>query len=770
MATKVTSGNNVVEYAYDHKGRKTEVYLNSETPYVSYAYSDVSGGKKTVASLINGDTAETVTDAVGNVLQTRYNGTTQTQAEYDTAGKLVKLTDNVSGRAESYTYDELDRVTKVTDGTLTETAEYNADGNISKKTVAGVEYTYEYKDNLAKELKSVSVGDISFAPQTDCLGRAAGKVIAVGGEKIAEESISYRKIGDKATNMPSVMRFGEMRPTTAQNANAAAPSVIATTPSVIASGEAARQSSPTDPVIASAVEQSHPTTVISSGANAVSAVEKSLKFVLLDNLKYTYDESGNITEVRENGTLAARYTYDKLNRLVREDNKPLKKTCTYSYDNNGNILNKREFAFTLCGKDKLEELDCNATDYAYNGDRLLAFGSETFEYDLLGNPTTYKNKNVSWSNGRQMTAYDGNTFTYDGRGRRTVKNGITFTYDSAGNLLQQSNGLEFIYDNNSVAGVKHNGNTYLYRRNAQGDIIALLDNNGVVVVKYVYDAWGNHSTVVLDSTCTELSQLNPFRYRGYYYDTETGLYFLKTRYYDPITGRFVTIDDLSYLDPETINGLNLYAYCANNPVMAVDPEGTMPKWLRWLLGGLIIVAAVTLSIVTAGLAAPISTALGSGLLGAVVGGAVAGAVGGAIASFGISIATQGISNGFGNIDWKKVGKDTLIGAASGAIAGGVFGAIRYVASAAKVANAISGLKNAENGMIKASEVLKNTPIAIKGGVVSTERIAAQLSFNTASQIYSKAQSVYAVSEFVINKIYQILRFGFKQLISNFFKG
>ncbi len=103
------------------------------------------------------------------------------------------------------------------------------------------------------------------------------------------------------------------------------------------------------------------------------------------------------------------------------------------------------------------------------------------------------------------------------------------------------------------------------------------------MVKYVYDAWGNHAVEVLDSTCAELSQLNPYRYRGYYYDTETGLYFLKTRYYDSEIGRFITIDGLPMLSAKTLNGLNLYAYCANNPVMNIDPMGT--SWWNRLKAG-----------------------------------------------------------------------------------------------------------------------------------------------------------------------------------------
>ena len=90
------------------------------------------------------------------------------------------------------------------------------------------------------------------------------------------------------------------------------------------------------------------------------------------------------------------------------------------------------------------------------------------------------------------------------------------------------------------------------------------------MVEYYYDAWGNHKWTG-DET---LAKRNPFRYRGYYYDEETGLYFLKSRYYDPKIGRFINIDSVCYIAPELLNGLNLYAYCLNNPVMYVDPYGT----------------------------------------------------------------------------------------------------------------------------------------------------------------------------------------------------
>ena len=122
------------------------------------------------------------------------------------------------------------------------------------------------------------------------------------------------------------------------------------------------------------------------------------------------------------------------------------------------------------------------------------------------------------------------------------------------------------------------------RKNAQGDVIAVTDHNGNVVARYAYDAWGNHKVLNPDGTENQsasfIGNINPIRYRGYYYDKDLGLYWLQTRFYDPETGRFLSPDSVEYIDPETIGGTNLYAYCLINPVMYADPMGTMPNWLK----------------------------------------------------------------------------------------------------------------------------------------------------------------------------------------------
>ena len=200
------------------------------------------------------------------------------------------------------------------------------------------------------------------------------------------------------------------------------------------------------------------------------------------------------------------------------------------------------------------------------------------------------------------------------------------------------------------------------RKDAQGNIIALLDGAGNVVVNYIYDAWGNHA--VLDANGADITDpnhigvLNPFRYRGYFYDTETGLYYLQTRYYDPEIGRFITIDGIEYLDPETINGLNLYAYCGSNPVMRVDGNGN--AWWHWLIGAVAIVALAAVVVASAVVTG------GASLVAAGTGFAI-----GATTSF-ISQGVSNVVNGNGFVDNINIGSIFIGGLAGAAFAGSAF--------------------------------------------------------------------------------------------------
>ena len=174
-------------------------------------------------------------------------------------------------------------------------------------------------------------------------------------------------------------------------------------------------------------------------------------------------------------------------------------------------------------------------------------------------------------------------------------------------------------------------------------IISILDRSGKEVVQYKYDAWGGIRTEVNDETHALIAELNPFRYRSYYYDPETNLYYLNTRYYDPEVGRFISQDDVSYLDPEHINGLNLYAYCGDNPVMMTDPNGTFA--ITSFLIGLAIAAAI--GAVVGAVSYTASTAVTAAFtgewnwswgmfIGSIIGGAIGGALSFAVPGLGIA--------------------------------------------------------------------------------------------------------------------------------------
>lgn len=133
-----------------------------------------------------------------------------------------------------------------------------------------------------------------------------------------------------------------------------------------------------------------------------------------------------------------------------------------------------------------------------------------------------------------------------------------------------SNTLDFFYDANGTPyALKYNGTVYYYITNLQGDVIQIVDASGNAVATYEYDPYGK----VISATGT-LAETNPIRYRGYYYDTETGLYYLQSRYYDPTVGRFISADSIVSTG-QGVLGNNMFAYCLNNPIHRIDPSGTL---------------------------------------------------------------------------------------------------------------------------------------------------------------------------------------------------
>jgi len=179
---------------------------------------------------------------------------------------------------------------------------------------------------------------------------------------------------------------------------------------------------------------------------------------------------------------------------------------------------------------------------------------------------------------------------YDINGMRTLKSSesrdVRYFYDSKSvmtGLSYEDNAVYFYYDTDGTpTAMSFDDTMYYYIKNLQGDIVKIVNQDGNTVVTYTYDAFGK-ITKQTDTTTYGIAKLNPFRYRGYVYDDETGLYYLQSRYYDPVTGRFINAD--VYCDTNTdIFGTNMFTYCNNDPINQIDPEGTDAKWVQFSEG------------------------------------------------------------------------------------------------------------------------------------------------------------------------------------------
>ncbi len=223
-------------------------------------------------------------------------------------------------------------------------------------------------------------------------------------------------------------------------------------------------------------------------------------------------------------------------------------------------------------------------------------------------------------NGRELSSYQDNTnnitYKYNLDGIRTSKivNGIETKYYLEGSsiIFEDRNGnmIYYIYNGDELLGFIYNSNTYYYHKNIFGDIIGILDSNYNEVVTYTYNSWGL-LTNKTDTTTINLSTINPFRYRSYYYDEETNLYYLNSRYYNPEWGRFVT-SDIELLANQDIISANLYQYVSNNSVVNYDKSG---RFILNALAGILI--GKELAEIGAAVAGAIASAATTVLVGAI---------------------------------------------------------------------------------------------------------------------------------------------------------
>ena len=266
-------------------------------------------------------------------------------------------------------------------------------------------------------------------------------------------------------------------------------------------------------------------------------------------------------------------------------------------------------------------------------DLLTTYNGETLTYDGIGNPLTYtKGRVLTWQNGRRLASItEGNqtsVYTYNAEGIRTSKTvgEETTRYIVNGSRIlcevrPDGTKVYFYYDEGgSLLSMEYGDTMYYYVKNLQGDIVQLIDETGNVAAGYQYDTWGkvtgltgeDGEEVGLEEA--HIGNINPFRYRGYYYDVETGLYYLGSRYYDPEVGRFLNSDSL--IDNRGVITQNLFTYCGNNPVNNADSTGHLfGAVIGGIVGGILggLTAAASGKSVIAGIAT-------GALTGAIVGG------------------------------------------------------------------------------------------------------------------------------------------------------
>ena len=550
-------------FAYDGFGNTASIKVGNKT-LSSYTYAN-KNGLLTKQTYGNGQYTSFTYDNLGRKKETKTSSGDTYQYKYTGDGQLYSMTDVAGGFAYQYTYDTLGRLMQA-NRTATGTA------NHAKTMQAG--YTYDTDNRIKKVAYNIPGVDNTFASyyyssdknSTDVAVGALTKMSMFSKGWInytydAQGRLFQRNIGDTLNETYAYL------------------------------------SHPNDPA--------NRTTTWINGKSILAPDNTSLKY-----FTYNYNFMGYITTEQEpNSKLKLHYTYDNQGQLLtaaKSVNGTLQKTYTYTYDTYGNIRTASD------GTTK-HTYTYGDSDWA---DLLTAYDGTALTYDAIGNPTSYYNGNsytMTWRNGRELqnltkggkkTSYE-----YDVDGLRNLKtnaDGSYSVYYWLGNLLlaeerhtgNSTRVLVFSYDeNNSPVGFQFKTNDgpwyyYLYAKNIQGDVVALYrrdinadgTRSATHIANYEYDPWGkllsikNAAGQDVSTYPDNSANVNPLRYRGYYYDNESGFYYLQSRYYDPSIGRFINAD--TYVSTgQGFVGYNMFAYCGNNPVLFSDPKGIFFKWL-----------------------------------------------------------------------------------------------------------------------------------------------------------------------------------------------
>ena len=638
-------------FEYGVFGLRTAVRIGNRT-LATYHYTeeDVDDRKYDLDRLDygNGDKVEYEYDDKGRTTKQTYEDGHTVTYTYDNSGNLATVTDSASGITTTYYYDLTDRLMRYeeigTNRSHSVAYEYDTRNNLVKlvENTNGTEQitTYTYDDDNRVETSTTDGVTVTY--HYDDFGRVLSQETANGSTNILTESYTYKAPTSNTT-----------------------------------SGQVA---------------------TYTTTANSGYAV----------TYHYTYDDNGNILSISD-GTYTTTYVYDSANQLIRENNQAGNFTYTWTYDNAGNILNRKKYAYTT----GTLGTPTDTVTYTYGdsewGDLLTAYDGNTITYDTIGNPLTDGTWTYTWQHGRQLASMTSGTttwsYTYNADGIRTQRTNGTTTYSYVynGSLLSRmtvgNNTLNFTYDaNGTPLTVTYNGTLYYYITNLQGDVIAIADQTGAVVVTYTYDAWGNVLSVT-GTLANSLGLYNPLRYRGYVYDNETGLYYLQSRYYNPETGRFLSVDNRISDVGGDVLGYNMFAYCMNNPVNMSDHAGGWPSWATKLVAAVAVVAVVAVvaavTVATAGAGTAIAAVAVGAAKGAAIGFAVGAATGAASGAISHRIST-GSWDGAGEAALNGMANGALSGAVSGAITGGITGGISYNSGATSAGKGFDTYRQLKN--------------------------------------------------------------------------
>ena len=561
--TAVTDGNgNVTNYTYDTNGNVLSI--KNGTSGNEYSYTGTNSVSKITH---NGFSYSFNYDVFYNLLSTKIGNVAITSNTYDSNGNLSKTT-YANGDYFEYTYDDYGNISLIT-GETGKIAEmiYNKQGLVTKavdySSGETSYYYYTFDGSLESEYRTSSDGSLTHYIITDSNGNTVEKTsvngqtktITTGTDKDGKSFVS----NDGVTNETSTDDFGR---TTQVRTVRSDGTLVFNTDYEYADGKAEN-----------------------STTNLVSKYSQSYGSDSVLSYDYSYDANGNITEIKQNGKLTNKYVYDSLNELKEEYDYVNKFYINYSYDRAGNLQNKYEQVLDPTYGYPTGTQNGNTYEYTDTSwkDKLTKVNGSNISYDANGNPLSYRDgMSFEWENGRILkninTSDKAIQMSYDSNGMRTQKtvDGVktNYYYDSNKNLIALVKGndtLLFYYDSDgSATSFSYNGTMYFYVKNLQGDVIRIIDLAGTEVASYVYDAWGNIKDTKGEPTIREI---NPIRYRGYVYDTETSLYYLQSRYYDPFTGRFLNADIYCDTGTSTPLSTNMFAYCENNPISNADEGG-----------------------------------------------------------------------------------------------------------------------------------------------------------------------------------------------------